>query len=62
MEDKKKTFADVELENEMGFFKEPSMRLKNVETEAIKCKEEGDMEKALFLGMQASVFSYYFPL
>lgn len=48
----KKNFADAELENEMGFFKEPSVRLKNVETEGAKCIEEGDMEKALFLGMQ----------
>jgi len=55
MGDKKKNFADAELESEMGFFQEPLVSLKNVEAEAAKFKEEGDMEKALFLSMQVSV-------
>lgn len=57
MGDKKKNFADAELENEMGFFKEPSVRLKSVESEGAKCKDGGDLEKALFLGMQVSLGS-----
>lgn len=55
MEEKKKNFADTELENEMGYFKEPTLRLKNAEMEVAKYKEEGDLEKALHVAMQASI-------
>ncbi|KAG0559971.1 hypothetical protein KC19_10G143400 [Ceratodon purpureus] len=51
--EEKKNFADTELENEVGYFKEPTLRLKNAEMEVARCNEEGDMEKALHLAMQA---------
>ena len=49
-----KTFADLELAGEMGSFKEPGVRLKQVEGEGALSFADGDVEKALFLGMQAS--------
>jgi hypothetical protein len=52
--EEKKNFADTELENEMGYFKEPTLRLKNAEMEVAKYKEEGDLEKA-HVAMQASI-------
>ncbi|KAG0567727.1 hypothetical protein KC19_7G156300 [Ceratodon purpureus] len=47
-----KTFADKELAGEMGSFKEPGVRLKQVEGEGASSFADGDLEKALFLGMQ----------
>ena len=51
------TFADKQLSGEMGAFKEPGDRLTQVVGEGAKSFDEGDFEKALFLGMQASRYS-----
>ena len=56
-----KTFADKELAGEMGSFKEPGVRLKQVEGEGASSFADGDLEKALFLGMQASASLPYSP-
>ena len=57
------TFADKHLSEEMGAFKEPGDHLKQVVGDGAKSFEEGDFEKALFLGMQASVESLlYSPI
>lgn len=54
-----KTFADNQLAGEMGAFREPNVRLKQVEGEGAKSLEDGDLEKSLFLGMQASAYFLY---
>lgn len=57
-----KTYVDKHLESEMGSFKEPKVRLEEVEKEGTSCREDGDLEKALSLGMQASAGSISFSL
>lgn len=54
MGSQEKTFADKELENEMGYFKEPIVRLKQVTDGATESYNQGSMDRALFLRMQAS--------
>lgn len=50
----KKTRVDQELESEMGYFKEPIVRLQQVEDSAAQAINSGDLERALFLRMQVS--------